>query len=144
MRTFLAFLLAPCAAPLIYATVAATRRPPTEGPTWIDSFIQIFFVSSLMSYVISLTFGTLAFLVLCKTKRESLATYAGLGALGGVAYFAYVATNSTSATPGGLFIAGSIFAMLGLSVSTCFALIRGVPSKTLPHQSTKGEIPSLS
>lgn len=135
MRTFLAFLLAPCAAPLIYATLAATRRPPAEGPTWFDSFTQNFFAASLMSYLISLTFGTVVFLVLRQTKRESLATYAGLGGLGGLLYFAFIAVNSTS-TPGGLFTAGAILALLGLSVSTCFALIRGVPRQPIPRKTT--------
>jgi hypothetical protein len=135
MRTALAFVFAPCAAPLIYATLAATRRPPGEGPTWLDSFAPNFFLAGLMSVLISLTFGTLVFLVLKKTKRESVGAYALLGALGGFLYIA-IAGIDQDFTPA-RFAACAIFTLLGLSVSTCFALIRGVPRQPIPNRTTE-------
>ena len=134
MRTVLAFILAPAFAPLFYATIAATMRPPTEGPTWFDSFTQYFLLACLVSYLLSLTFGTVVFLLLRQTKRESLAAYASLGAPGGLLYFASIGVDG-KLTPG-LFATGASLTLLGLGVSTSFALIRGVPRQPIPREIT--------
>lgn len=124
-RTILAFVVAPAIAPAILGVIAASMRPEGEGPTWVASFAQYFSVAAVVSYAISYTLGTPTFFILRALRRESVFSYGAVGAAAGTLWGAFTAS----------FLMCLYLGLLGFSVATCFALIRGVSQNKEPIQS---------
>lgn len=124
-RTICAFLVAPLAAGITGVTIMAMARGETQQARLGNAFVAFSFVS----YLLSLTFGTLVFLVLQFLKRESIFSYSLCGIAGGALY------GFPSAVIQGIsWSAFLFFSLLGFSVALTFALIRGKPKQMLVSQ----------
>lgn len=130
VRTLCAYLLAPLVAPVLYATLAATIRPPGEGPSWLDAFAMYTLVSALDSYLVSWTYGSVVFLVLRALQRESTWIYALCGAVPACAFILFASAGQPEV--GEMLLATLGFGALGASVATSFALIRGKSRRIRP------------
>lgn len=137
-RTLCAYLFAPLVAPVLYASLAATIRPPGEGPTWLNAFAMYAFIGALDSYLVSWTYGTVVFLVLRALHRESTWLYALCGAVPAGAFMLLVSRGQSEI--GKMLQASLAFGALGASVSTAFALIRG-KSRRIPSAKISVTLP---
>ena len=122
-RTVAAFLIAPSTAPIIYGAIAATRRPPGEGPTWIGSFGQWFVIVGMVSYGLSFIIGIPACVCLRLLNRESVLVYAAISGIAGFLYLPVI--NIFRSFSPELAVISLIFALLGTTVGVAFALIAG-------------------
>lgn len=138
MRTLVAFLAAPAAAPIIFGAMSAAERH--EGMSRFDVFVQSAFVAMPLSYGLSYIFGTIVFAVLKWRRRESIGIYSACGAAVGIAYGLFVAVVSSDVTAGMLLAV--LFGGLGLAVSTSFALIRGMKRKMPNSEALEPTAPS--
>lgn len=123
MRTLLAFLTAPAVAALIVAVVGASFRMPEEGPTWGAAFLQYLFLASVTSYALSYTVGTLTFIILKKTQRESLKAYSAIGVLCGITYGLIITSGAEFSVRALGLIA--FLAFLSGAVAFTFSAIKG-------------------
>ncbi len=132
-RTFLAFLIAPLAAPLVFSTFAASVRPPEEGPSWAASFGMNLTVSALSSYAVSMTAGLFTFVVLRALRRETVVCYTAVGASVALVWALTIIGAGASGSVFSLFLFAGVFAALGSMVAAAFAMIRGVPLQNPPR-----------
>ena len=110
MRTFLAYLIAPGAAAIIATFLF--------GPSW-----DILLAACVVSYPISWALGTIAFLILKKTKKEEKKCYAIAGAvLGALLPFAFSIGHKPDIE---IIFVSLLYAFLGSFVAVTFILIRG-------------------
>ncbi len=96
----------------------------------MDAFYQWLLISSVASFAISYTLGTLTFVILRKFRCESVRTYAAIGGLLGLTY-GVILSIGTGFTPQPL-APILFFTFLELSVATTFALIRGIDKNSQP------------
>jgi hypothetical protein len=122
-RTLIAFLVAPAMAPAIYSIIAATTRPPGEGPTWQGSFGQWFVLVGVVSYGISYLIGIPVFFCLRRIRRETMLAYSVIGGIVGFLYLPII-NGFIGLTPE-LVAISFFFALLGSTVGASFKLIAG-------------------
>ncbi|HZZ19275.1 MAG TPA: hypothetical protein VFE25_07900, partial [Opitutaceae bacterium] len=116
-------MIAPAAAPVIYGVIAASRRPPGEGPTWINSFGQWFALVGIVSYVLSYVIGIPACIWLRRLHKESMIAYASISGIAGFLYLPVI--NAFRGISPELIAVSFIFAVLGATVGVSFSLLAG-------------------
>lgn len=116
MRTALAYLVAP-----VVAAIIATFL---FGPS-----LDLFLAACVISYPVSWVLGTIAFLILKKTKREEMKCYVIAGAIfGALLPFAFSIGYKPDIE---IVFVSLLYAFLGGFVALTFILIRG-PQKVHP------------
>ncbi len=120
MRTALAYLLAPLTTPLLLAGLGVVHSHGRDF-SW-EGFGQFIAIGCVTAYPVAWGVGTIAFVLLRQTKRETMITYMGMAALGGVVYGLAIGWSSPGSERTYLAV---LFALLAAPTGAVFHLIRG-------------------
>ena len=133
MRTVLAYLIAPVTTPAILGLLQSVHEHTLGFPA--KDFFSYLLIGCMTAYPIAWVTGTIALILLRRTKRETLVTYTATAALAGASYGVLVSW-STPITERALL--GLIFAALAAPTGTVFHLLRGVGSRAKASPATTG------